>query len=199
MTRSVEPYVHITTLNESALIRAGASAAIPPLFTAEIDDPAQPYSLELRVRTVQGRKPEVIELLLAARGDDVESRITTEGLRGVHLAKALDLALSKALRVDESDAPKSSPDARRPKRGVAVSDEFLQRVADIYRSAVAGGSRSPVNEVALQLGSSRSTAGRWVVQARRANILRAAMGTRAGESTEPRSHSKKRSVSSTGS
>jgi hypothetical protein len=180
MARARDAYVHVTTLERDPTVRTGPATAIPSSFSAEIDDPEQPYVLDLRVRTIAGRRPEVVELRLELRSPHKPGGIATEGLRGVHIAKALQMAVTRAVEPIETEDEGVA--ATKPLRGVPVSKEFLGQVASIYRSAVAGGSRAPVVEVARQLGGSRPTAGRWVLQARKAGVLKPAIGTRAGES-----------------
>jgi hypothetical protein len=180
MTPGRSAYVHVTTLERDPAVRTGPTTAIPCSFSAEIDDPEQPYLLDLRVRTIAGRRPEVVELRLELRSPQQPGGIATEGLRGVHIAKALQMAVTRAIEPIETEDGRVG--ATKPLRGIPVTKEFLGQVASIYRSAVAGGSRAPVVEVARQLGGSRPTAGRWVVQARKAGILKPAIGTRAGES-----------------
>jgi hypothetical protein len=138
----------------------------------------------------------VSELHLESRGRIGAEGLTTAGLRRVRIAQALKLALAKAtVRVsDEGDGlfrltedPQGAAwgwgggPVTRPVRGEPVAEEFLQLVAKTYRAAVASGSRSPVEDVRKQLGGSRSTAGRWVVQARKAGVLRPAIGRKSGE------------------
>jgi hypothetical protein len=180
MARAQDAYVHVTTLERDPTVRTGPTTAIPRSFSAEIDDPEQPYLLDLRVRTIAGRRPEVVELRLELRSPQKLGGIATEGLRGVHIAKALQMAVARAIEPIETEDDRVG--ATKPLRGVPVTKEFLGQVANVYRSAVAGGSRAPVVEVARQLGGSRPTAGRWVVQARKAGVLKPAIGTRAGES-----------------
>jgi len=199
MVQDRSTYVHVTPLEPHTRIPTGPATAIPGLFTAEIDDPQQPFVLHLKVRTVTGRKPAVVELVVEPRSQGHASGITTESLRRVHIAKALKAAVERAIEpvraedelttpdpTDISGTASSTPIVALPARGIPVTSGFLERVAEVYRSAVASGSRSPVVEVGRQLGGSRSTAGRWVVQARKANILRPAIGTRAGEATRKR-------------
>lgn len=58
--------------------------------------------------------------------------------------------------------------ARRKRRSGAVD---LGEVAAIYREATEAGDRAPVERVREKLDIARSTAGRYVAQARRANLL----------------------------
>jgi hypothetical protein len=199
-----EPWVHVEDDERTIPIRTGPSTAIRSVFRAVVDDPSQPFILEFTVRTVAGRRPEVTDLNLGLRDPAPPGGVTTEGLRKVQIAKALTLALAKATRrvADsdgglfrlEDDAPgtaRGDDQVARPVRGQPVKEEFLRQVADTYRKAVARGSHRPVGELGEQLGGSRSTAGRWVVQARRAGLLGAAVGRTAGEAP-PKSLAKKR-------
>ncbi len=200
MAVSSEAYVHVSRREGTSTVRTGPSTAVPALFTAEIDDPAQPYTIEMQVRTDVGRRPAIVDLRLELRDRRSALGVTTQGLRHVHVARALEMAVHRAIEplTEEADdelergTPRrpvqtdGSEAAAKPLRGIPVTDSFLTRVAEVYRSAVASGSRSPVVEVSRQLGGSRSTAGRWVLQARRAGILRPSLGTTAGEATKAR-------------
>jgi hypothetical protein len=179
-----DAYVHVTPIDRYPAVRTSPATTIPSTFTAEVDDPRQPYALDLRVQTVAGRRPEIVELRVELRNPQTPGGISTEGLRRVHLAKALEMAVARAIGPD-AEHPREVH-AAKPLRGVPVSHEFLELVANVYRSAVASGSRAPVAEVGRQLGGSRPTAGRWVVQARKAGILRPALGTRVGEAAPQR-------------
>ncbi len=189
-----QPLVEVTPLSGAMPIRTGPATAIPSLFTAFVDDPAQPLLVQMKVKTIAGQRPEVSELHLESRGRIDAEGLTTAGLRRVRIAQALKLALAKAaVRVsDDGDglfrlteypqgAAWGGEPVTRPVRGEPVTEEFLQLVAKTYRAAVASGSRSPVEDVREQLGGSRSTAGRWVVQARKAGVLRPAIGRKSGE------------------
>jgi hypothetical protein len=189
--------VLVTPLGGSNPIRTGPGTAIPSHFTAMVDDPAQPFLLELVVKTVAGRRPEVVEMRMSVRDLTApDGGVTTEKMRPVKVAKALTMALAQATRrihddgsgmfrpVDELPVMGWSTDeVAKPVRGAAISDEFLKLVASTYRTAVASGSRSPVLDLQTHLGGSRATAGRWVVQARKAGFLRPTVGTRPGEIT----------------
>jgi hypothetical protein len=61
--------------------------------------------------------------------------------------------------------------ALRPRgRGAKLSDQFLGEVAAVYRQALAAG-RPPTQAVAEAFYGSRSSAGRWVMEARRRGLL----------------------------
>jgi hypothetical protein len=71
----------------------------------------------------------------------------------------------------------------RPERGKRISDEFLRQVADVYRYALGRG-LAPTAAVGEAFNYSRSTAGRWIVEARRRGLLGPAIRGRAGEKEE---------------
>lgn len=70
-----------------------------------------------------------------------------------------------------------------------LNDEFLSKVADVYRNAVSMGV-STQQEIQRQLGPiSDAAARRWVMQARKAGFLGEAPGRwKPGEATAPRTH-----------
>jgi hypothetical protein len=189
------PSVQTWPKDRASWVRTSPTSAIPTKFGAFIDDPAQPFTVELEVVTTGGRRPEVTEMTLGVRNLSTAGvPISTENLRHVHVAAALTLALTGATEkvIDNGDGTFTLPDdttgtswpadhVTRPVRGTTMSPEFLQIVATTYRAAVASGSRSPVGDLSIQLGTSRSTAGRWVVAARKAGLLGKAIGRTAGE------------------
>jgi hypothetical protein len=73
--------------------------------------------------------------------------------------------------------------AQRGGRGVKLSDADLRRAADIYRAALKKHD-PPTRAVADQLHLARSTAGRWMVEARRRRFLGLATPRQAGERKE---------------
>jgi hypothetical protein len=179
-------------------IRTSSTTAIPTRFGAVVDDPSQPFTVEFEVLTRDGRRPEVTELVLSVRDTSAAESITTESLRQVQVAGALTLAIAKVTIkvVDNGDGTFLLPDdttgstsgdeaVPRPVRGTSMTPEFLKLVAETYRAAVASGSRSPVEDLRRELGASRSTAGRWVLRARKDGYLREAIGRIAGESANP--------------
>jgi hypothetical protein len=70
-------------------------------------------------------------------------------------------------------------------RGKRLSNELLAQVADTYRDALSRG-LSPTDTVAADFPTSRSTAGRWVMEARRRGLLGPAVRGRAGEQQPPK-------------
>ena len=91
-----QPLVEVTPLSGAMPIRTGPATAIPSLFTAFVDDPAQPLLVQMKVKTIAGQRPEVSELHLESRGRIDAEGLTTAGLRRVRIAQALKLALAKA-------------------------------------------------------------------------------------------------------
>jgi hypothetical protein len=68
----------------------------------------------------------------------------------------------------------------RPQRRRTITPELLEEVAEVYRQAVSKG-EPPTVGVSEQFHVSHRTAARWVAEARKAGVLGAALGTRAGE------------------
>lgn len=61
-----------------------------------------------------------------------------------------------------------------------VTDDLLREVVGVYRESCAAG-RPPNVAIAERFGKSHRTATRWVREARKAGMLRPALGTIAGE------------------
>jgi hypothetical protein len=68
----------------------------------------------------------------------------------------------------------------RPEPGKRLTDDWLERVAEVYRTALQNGLPA-TDAVATAFPISRSTAGRWVMEARRRGLLGEAIPGRAGE------------------
>jgi hypothetical protein len=85
---------------------------------------------------------------------------------------------------DPADFVRALEGAGRPEPGKRLPDEWLQRVAEVYREAL---SRDlPATDTVWQaFDISRSTAGRWIVEARRRGFLGPAIPGRAGEQQPP--------------
>jgi Helix-turn-helix domain len=82
-----------------------------------------------------------------------------------------------------SDAPGRS--ARLVSKPGEKQSPDLQRVAEVYRWAVAGG-MAPSHEIAGEFGVTRATARKWVQRARERGVLAPAVGRRAGEARSSR-------------
>lgn len=178
---------------------------VPSRFRAVLDVPGQPYRAALDVRVTE-RGAEVMELGLGVRDWGGQGGIGTEGLRKVRVAELLRLAVDAATqsmggepqhgrselfrmpgdpegewRGSYAVAPGGFPDSQPPGRGRQTPDEHLRRVAAVYREALRLAMRDPVGHVARTIPGSRSSAGRWVLQARRRGYLGPARGPTAGE------------------
>lgn len=66
-------------------------------------------------------------------------------------------------------------------RGTALTDRDLREIADLYRAALASGSRSPTREVGERKHVARSTAARWIAKARSKGFLGPSIRGRGGE------------------
>lgn len=66
-------------------------------------------------------------------------------------------------------------------RGSAPTDRDLKEIADLYRAAIASGSRSPTREVGERKHVARSTAARWIAKARSKGFLGPSIRGRGGE------------------
>jgi len=179
-------------------VALGARWQIPSVFCADIDLPALGASLVVEVRTRAGRAPEITEAQLRWHDLTKGPGLTPTTWRAVRLGEALDLALQAARGVREDlggglfRLPGSPPGmfyggaTAAPRRGVPIDDAHLRRIAEMYRDLVTAGSRAPTQDIAEALNYSRSTVGRWLVEARRRGLLGPAVGTRAGVAPKPR-------------
>jgi hypothetical protein len=70
-----------------------------------------------------------------------------------------------------------------PTRGQTTPDEFLRSVAQLYESHVRSGSTRATADVAADFAAPRSTAARWVMEARRRGMLPPAQRGAAGVPT----------------
>lgn len=177
-------------------IATSATTVIPNRFYATFTFPDRPYRVWLDIRTSPSTGPTVYDLRvqhsLTAPGG-----ITTELLRSIPMRDLRRMAVEAASRpITEWGTVETVGVQRRvfrsdqsnwtvgavggPGRGRRISDEFLQRVADVYRDAMAAG-RPPVAAIVGELHAERSTAGRWVMLARQRGFLGPAKGTMAGE------------------
>lgn len=181
----------VTILSRHGLTPLGRWA-IPTIFEAQVYDPASPVNIVIEVRTRAGRPPEITDLRLTWHDLRRPTGITPAELRRVRLGGALQLALA-AVREEREDRDDglfrvagtedgvyyAGPQPA-PARGKPVSDDRLREVARLYRELVATGSRKPTQDIADQYHWSRSTVGRWLVEARRKGFLGPAVGTKAG-------------------
>lgn len=145
---------------------------------AEVLDPAGNPVAVLQVGVVNGR----IACISITANPGAE--LTGQLLRSVPVASLIrEVARNHVVHIREGFAVRFVADEHlpeTPKRRV-LDGAFLQRVADIYRQAVASG-LSTQGELQRQLGPvSDAGARRWVVQARREGYLGPALGRKAGE------------------
>lgn len=163
--------------------------AIPRQFRAFVDDPAMPYTFGFDVEPSATGEPRITELTIRPREGQA---IGTENLRRLNISRYLQAARTaatlrargpgKLTRVRDEDIP-DLYEIYRPVRGAPkprLSDEALARAVEVYRQAVIAGD-PPTQTVAKVLHLERSTAGRWMVEARRRGLLGPALARKAGE------------------
>jgi Family of unknown function (DUF6214) len=163
-------------------IRIGTQRAIPARFWAQTTFHGYTVSV---LAGVGQRGPGALKVIIAQPREEDGDPVTMNVLRMVTVDRIIRDALSKLSRqVIDAEAETGVRGAFRikeggqvyvqeapgPGRGRRTTDERLERVAEIYRGALAEG-RPPVNAVADDLPASRSTAGRLVGQARQAGLL----------------------------
>jgi hypothetical protein len=103
----------------------------------------------------------------------LQKLVRAAGERAVRKLKLVEEAGKKiAGPVDQKDRARAVAllEDARPHRGKRVSAELLQRAADVYRAAQSSG-QPPLRAVEAQLHASRTTAARWLREARRRGIL----------------------------
>ena len=158
------PNTEVLAADTSQFVPWRPRLALPRWSKVRIDDPGVPYSVELEIVPRDGRPVAVGVKLLERTGP-----VTSEGLRSVRLATYVDLAAQEAAweRVEDEGVitfrraePKATvvqgltahADWRwgstahlevRPSTGRQLSDDHLREVAQIYKAALAGGSRAP--------------------------------------------------------
>jgi hypothetical protein len=196
-----------------------AGYSLPARFKVEIKGSSAPYTVVLEMEVKNGR-PECVSMLLHRLEEirsmgrtpglefnlvwRQENQLSSLGLRKVrveHLIRRATLAAlhqtaagrskrAAPLRLDEWAAlyaADSVPDS--PPAGQRLSDEHYRKVAEVYRTAAKEGPE-PTNAVKAHFQVSRSTAGRWVVEARARHILGPTVPGRAGEKAPTRRTSK---------
>ena len=158
----VTPNTEVLAADTSQFVPWRPRLALPRWSKVRIDDPGVPYSVELEIVPRDGRPVAVGVKLLERTGP-----VTSEGLRSVRLATYVELAAQAAAweRVEDEGAitfrrfetqatvgPTTYTGWRwgstahlelRPSTGRQLSDDHLREVAQIYKAALAGGSRAP--------------------------------------------------------
>ena len=103
---------------------------------------------------------------------DVEAAVAQFG----EIPQAILGALSVKAQVEISSSGTVEPTLKAPgQRG--YSDDFYEQVAETYRNAIRSKRGRPVMAIAAEAGVPRSTAARWVKEARRRHKLGAAPAT----------------------
>jgi transposase-like protein len=184
----------------------GVDYEVPSYFDVAITGvPDLPYVVHLGVRMLaDGPRAERVEVeqLTNDRGRPVGPYVNGTALRRLAVADLLGRAVEAAatvavqhertadgsafgrLRTADVDERRSFAGRYRRDGQKLPTDERLARVAEVYREAVLLGER-PTQAVADAFGIARSTAGRWVQEARDRRYLRPAPGPRiAGEVPE---------------
>ncbi|PRY24062.1 hypothetical protein [Pseudosporangium ferrugineum] len=109
--------------------------------------------------------------------------LATDRLLRPHLDEIdLDEGTAKKIVKMRDHFARRSFGATEVQRRRRVTRELLEQVAQVYRAAFRDG-QPPTQAVAETFHVSHSTAGRWVVEARKAGALGPATGTRPGEAT----------------
>jgi hypothetical protein len=165
--------------------------AVPVTFEVAVDDPQLP----LIVLTVAMEGSDVVCDRVTFVRRQGERRLPISKLRAPIKRFATEAASHAAVELEEVRPDGSFRGRRRSgtvdaflaelprtQRGRRLSDEDLQRVAEIYREALAD-RKPPTKAVERALPTSRSNAGRLVQEARRRGFLGAATPRRAGEAT----------------
>lgn len=168
--------------------------AVPTWFHALWRSPKMPYVITMEITTM-AREPEInrvnVERTLPTVGEPITGGLLRDLPLGRMLRAALEVAARPleevhgeevpggAFRVPGVTPPGSAEVGNRPQlpgRGRSMDRDTLAAVASVYLAAQREG-RAPTQAVADVFGTSRSSAGRVVVQARRAGLLPPARGT----------------------
>lgn len=146
----------------------------------------------LEWKMIKGRA-EVVMIQIASPG--FRTPLTAADLRSIPLsiiAKQERLRKSGVTMEITIQRDLSSLEATRGAHsGKPLTHDDLQLVADLYREAHQAG-YAIHRHVAERLGVSKSTAGKRIVATRRAGLLGASLGTRAGEDTSDTQTKKRR-------
>jgi len=105
---------------------------------------------------------------------DLGQPITAERLRAFNLGTIGQMIAMQAIVAEQSGAKPARSRSLKPPASRGYSNDFYERVADSYRSALLVTGRRPVVAIANEAGVPRSTAARWVKEARHRGLLGAA-------------------------
>lgn len=183
----------------------GVTYELPSSYEVTCDDvPRVPYRVELSVvMTTKGPKASRVALMQRTdeRGRAAGPEVTSTAIRRLAVTDLVERSVHAAVAVVVEERPVADTSRERAARlgqasnadGAAVvsdrrrtvDDTLLRRVAEVYRHAIMLGRRDPTATVAKELGVARSTAGRYVQQARDRDHLAPAPAERvAGEASE---------------
>jgi hypothetical protein len=158
------------------LERSGGRYDVPNRVDALVDKPDLPRC-QLRVEIVEGR-PACTHLTLLRRPG--EAALTSLAIRVPLKELVIEISRLVVGGLTGTEPQELRPKAPRAEPGKRLPQERLEEVARVYRYALSH-DRPPTNAVAEALDVSRSTAGRYVVRARRAGLLGPASPGVAGE------------------
>jgi len=160
---------------------------LPVFFDALVDRPGLPRS-QLRIAITPSGPVCTRLTLVADHRDPLTSTRIRIPLRELveELVNALGSQDVETGELDREGFAREFAEAleSKPQPGKKLSDEFLAQVATVYRYALRKEPRSPTAAVGEAFDVSRSTAARWLVEARRRRLLGDAVRGRAGEITE---------------
>lgn len=149
------------------------------------------HTVEIRAALVEG-EPRVIGLRLLPHSDDADAVLTGYRLRGLPIsamaAPVYGMAnLTPVVPTRERLREIQREAASRPRKGRNVTS--VERVAEVYRLALAGGSGKPRAKVCEVLHIGERTADRYIAEARRQGLIpgyRGQGGTRTTSEEEQR-------------
>ena len=182
---------HISLTEEIAPYARDRRYAVPRQFCSTVRDDDLSLELEVDIEMV-GDDPHCRRLEVRALDG---SEITGATLRRIPVARLIGILLANAAwkvtgpatfqtgMLDSERAEfyeRYASNVRRPRRGSPVSDDHLGRVAELYRAALERGD-PPTQTIADEMHAARSTAARWVAQARERGHLGPSLPGRAGE------------------
>ncbi|MGH2787213.1 MAG: hypothetical protein ACRDJV_04805 [Actinomycetota bacterium] len=174
----------------------GSGRFLPERFEVLIDEPEHPYEVRLDFELLDGR-PSCQVLCVRSRYTGPVVEITSEKLRKVRVRELISLAIRSVIHpsdepvegqrrkrrlptLDDFAEMLEAPGAAPLPSNAQLPDEHYEKVAHLYRTAL-GAKEHPTRFVAEQLYKSRSTAARYVMEARERGFLGETEKGRAGE------------------
>jgi len=178
---------------------SGSNRYLPEGFEVLFDDPTLPLLVRLDFDMIDERPScQVISLWNRHQGEIAE--ITSERLRRIPVGRLVQEAIMAAVHrspskrgrrkeppslVEFSDEYRRIGNRAARKQGQAYTDDHYRRVAEIYRTALHSKDH-PTKAVAVGFTVTPSTAGRYVMEARRRGFLGPTEPGKAGERTRHR-------------